>query len=257
MLWCMRVCVCVFVCWLFASIECVCVCWMYSERHWRRWSTIHWWWSQVTCSTYNTEFELWVMCGDVCGCIWYLCWLYVLIICVCVCVCGCTVNDIGDVGAQSIGDGLKSLTSLATLDLSCEWCVVMYAGVYGICVDCVCWLNAFVWLCVLDVQSTTLATLEHNPLVMVSSHSHHLQHWIWEVSDVWRVRVCVCLLIVCINWMRLCLCVLDVQVTTLDTLEHNPLVMVSSHSHHLQHCIWMVSDVVMYAGVCLCVDCMH
>ena len=34
-----------------------------------------------------------------------------------VCV-GCTVNNIGDVGAQCIGDGLKSLTSLTTLNLS-------------------------------------------------------------------------------------------------------------------------------------------
>ena len=54
-------------------------------------------------------------------------------VCVCVCVCvdcmrqlnafvcvGCTDNNIGDVGAQSIGDGLKSLTSLTSLNLSCE-----------------------------------------------------------------------------------------------------------------------------------------
>ena len=33
------------------------------------------------------------------------------------CVRGCTGNNIGDVGAQYIGDGLKSLTSLTTLDL--------------------------------------------------------------------------------------------------------------------------------------------
>ena len=39
---------------------------------------------------------------------------------VCVCMCGCTVNKIGDIGAQSIGDGLKSLTSLTTLNLNCE-----------------------------------------------------------------------------------------------------------------------------------------
>ena len=57
-------------------------------------------------------------------------------------------------------------------------------------------------LCVLDVQTTRLETLEHSPSVMVSSHSHLLQHWIWVVSDVWCVRVHV--LIVCINWMRLC-----------------------------------------------------
>ena len=42
-----------------------------------------------------------------------------LIECVTVCV-GCTGNKIGDVGAQSIGNGLKSLTSLTELDLSCE-----------------------------------------------------------------------------------------------------------------------------------------
>ena len=33
---------------------------------------------------------------------------------------GCTGNNIGDVGAQYIGDGFKSLTSLTTLDLSGE-----------------------------------------------------------------------------------------------------------------------------------------
>ena len=47
----------------------------------------------------------------------------VLIVCVnwvCLCVLGCTGNKIGDVGAQSIGDGLKSLTSLTSLDLSGE-----------------------------------------------------------------------------------------------------------------------------------------
>ena len=37
-----------------------------------------------------------------------------------VCVRGCTGNKIGDIGAQSIGDGLKSLTSLTTLNLSGE-----------------------------------------------------------------------------------------------------------------------------------------
>ena len=33
---------------------------------------------------------------------------------------GCTDNNIDDIGAQSIGDGLKSLTSLTTLNLSRE-----------------------------------------------------------------------------------------------------------------------------------------
>ena len=37
------------------------------------------------------------------------------------CVCGCTDNyNIGVIGAKSIGDGLKSLTSLETLYLKCE-----------------------------------------------------------------------------------------------------------------------------------------
>ena len=36
-----------------------------------------------------------------------------------VCV-GCTVNNIGDIGAQSVGDGLKSLTSLTTLNFMSE-----------------------------------------------------------------------------------------------------------------------------------------
>ena len=49
-----------------------------------------------------------------------------LIKCACVlmqCVClyvGCTDNKIGHIGAQYIGDGLKSLTSLTTLNLSSE-----------------------------------------------------------------------------------------------------------------------------------------
>ena len=37
---------------------------------------------------------------------------------ICVLVCGYADNNIGDVGAQAIGDGLKSLTSLATLYLN-------------------------------------------------------------------------------------------------------------------------------------------
>ena len=41
--------------------------------------------------------------------------------CVCVCVyVGCTGNGFEQVGAQYIGDGLKSLTSLTTLNLSGE-----------------------------------------------------------------------------------------------------------------------------------------
>ena len=43
-----------------------------------------------------------------------------LIKCVmCLCV-GCIGNSIGDVGAQYIGDGLKSLTLVTTLDLNGE-----------------------------------------------------------------------------------------------------------------------------------------
>ena len=53
--------------------------------------------------------------------------------------------------------------------------------------------------CVLDVQTTRLETLEHSPLVMVSSHLHHSQQWIYAVSDV-----VMCVLIVCIKYMRLC-----------------------------------------------------
>ena len=164
---------------------------------------------------------------------------------------GCTGNKIGDVGAQSIGDGLKSLTSLTTLTLDCEWCVVCADVCWLYCVDyvlfecvCVCW----------DVQTTRLETLEHNQLVMVLSHSHHLQHWLWIVSDVWCMWVCV--LIVCVNWMRLCVC-WGVQTTTLETLEHSPLAMVSSHSHLLHNCIWAVSDVWCTRMCVDCVDCMR
>ena len=80
----------------------------------------------------------------------------------------CTVNTIGDIGAQSIGDGLKSLTSLTELSLSSERCDVICATLLLIECDCV--------RC--DVQSTKLERLEHSPLVMVSSHLHHLWHWI-------------------------------------------------------------------------------
>ena len=79
-------------------------------------------------------------------------------------MCGYADNNIGDIGAQYIGDGLKSLVSLQELVLNGEWCVPH-------CLLCMR-LNA----CVLDVQSTRLETLEHNTLVIVSSHLHLLQH---------------------------------------------------------------------------------
>ena len=169
--------------WMFID-----VCWTHRQQHWRYWSTIHWWWSQVTHITYNAEFEWWVMLW--CVLVLIECWLNVGCKDVCdVCVmcttllcvwfeCGCTGTKIGNIGAQCIGDGLKSLTSLTTLNLSSEWCVVWC--VLHCCVNCV-----------LDVQITTLETLEHNPLVMVSSHSHLWQHWIWTVNDVWCMRLCI------------------------------------------------------------------
>ena len=138
--WCMRV----FVCWLYALIECVCVCvcvGIYRQQHWTHWSTIHWWWSQVTYITYITGFESWVMCV-VCMCV-FVCVLIVCIKWIRVCVLGCTDNNIGDIGAQSIGDGLKSLTSLTELFLSGGWCVLcvfvcwLYASIECVCV-CVC-----------------------------------------------------------------------------------------------------------------------
>ena len=49
-----------------------------------------------------------------------VCCLSVDGVCVCVFVYGCTDNEIEDLGAQCIGDGLKSLTSLTTLDLNSE-----------------------------------------------------------------------------------------------------------------------------------------
>ena len=50
--------------------------------------------------------------------------MYHIVVCVvlfdgiCVLACGYADNNIGDVGAQAIGDGLKSLTSLTTLYLN-------------------------------------------------------------------------------------------------------------------------------------------
>ena len=293
------VCVCVFV-FGWVLMECVCVG-LYRKQHWTCGSTIHWSWSQVTYITCNTEFESWVMlwCCDVCVCVLIVCvnWMRL-------CVLGCTDANIGDVGAQSIGDSLKSLTSLTTLNLSGDWC----CDVCGCVCVFVCWPYALIeYVCVCwVVQTTRLDTLEHNPLVIVSSHLHHLHHWIWAVSDVlWCCDVCVCLLIVCVHWIRLCVlgctdanigdvgaqsigdglksltslttlylrgewCVVYagvfvcwlyalieyvcvcwvVQATTLDMWEHSPLVMVSSHLHHLQHWVWVVSDVVMCACVC-------
>ena len=86
--------------WLF-------VCWMSSEQHWRHWSTMHWWWSQVTHISYNTEFGWWVICD-----------LYHIIVRFVLNICEFEGNNIGVIGAQSIGDGLKQLKSLTTLDLS-------------------------------------------------------------------------------------------------------------------------------------------
>ena len=60
----------------------------------------------------------------------------------CVIVCGRTGNTIADVGAQTIGDGLRSLASLTRLNLSCE-CDKCYL--------CLCLLNVLmgcVCLCV-------------------------------------------------------------------------------------------------------------
>ena len=125
------------------------------------------------------------------------------------------------------------------------------------CVSVSVWLNICVFVC-WDVQTTTLETLEHSLLVMFSSHLHHLQHCILVVGDV-VMYAGVCVVITCINWMRLC--VLDVQTTRLETLEHNPLVTVLNHLHHLHHWIWDVSDVCvcwLYALIeCVCVCWMH
>ena len=44
---------------------------------------------------------------------------------VCVCVFDITVNNIEDIGAQLISDGLKSLTSLKTLNLNGKYCVIL------------------------------------------------------------------------------------------------------------------------------------
>ena len=233
----------------------------------------------------------------------------------CVGCCGCTDNKIGDIGAQSIGDGLKSLTLLTALYLNSEWCVmcdVVMCAPHWLWVMCN-WVHSCVCVCVVDVQTTALGTLEHKALAIVSSHSHHLQHWIWIVSDEWCVMChidCViwCVWCVLINWLwmyseqhwrhwstkhwwwsqvthithntgfgwwvmcdvwccdvcttlivwcvieciHVCVC-WDVQTTTLGTLEHKALAMVSSHSHHLQHWVWVVSVARVCTIDCVCV----
>ena len=85
-------------------------------------------------------------------------------------------NYISDFGAQSIGDSLKSLTSLTELNLNCEW-FEMYLTLLCVYVLIKCMCS--------DVQTTTSETLGHNLLVMVSSHSSHLQHCVWTVSVVY------------------------------------------------------------------------
>ena len=80
---------------------------------------------------------------------------------------GCTGNNIGLIGAQYIGDGLKSLTSLTTLNLWSEWCGVWCGVVWCVVLCCLSVDNSD---CVLDVQTTRLEMLEHNSLAMVSSH---------------------------------------------------------------------------------------
>ena len=90
------------------------------------------------------------------------------------------MNKIGDVGAQYIGGGLKSLKSLTTFNLSGECCEVYHIDVFCVCVCVICRLNVPLF----NLQEMTLETLEHSQSVMVSSQSHHSQHWIWVVSVV-------------------------------------------------------------------------
>ena len=100
----------------------------------------------------------------------------------------------------------------------------------------------------------TINTHKHTHTQTYTRIHHHITHNTGFERWVMYACVCVCVFTVCVNCMRLCVC-WDVQTTRLETLEHNQLVMVSSHSHHLQHWIWVVSDLVVYADVC--VDCMR
>ena len=101
---------------------------MFRQQHWGHWSTMHWCWSHVTHVTYNTRIKLWVLC-NVCH---NACIDWVLMECI--------DNNIGDIGAQSIGDGLKSLKSLTTLYLRSEWWVTLLC-------DCVCVEYIHVYFC--------------------------------------------------------------------------------------------------------------
>ena len=47
----------------------------------------------------------------------------------------CIDNNIGDVGAQYIGDGLKSLTSLTTLNLNGGRCAGVCLCVLIVCIN--------------------------------------------------------------------------------------------------------------------------
>ena len=149
-------------------------------------------------------------------------------------MCWCTDNKIGDVGAQSIGDGLKSLKALTTLNLNGEWYMVWLSDL---------WCAAHCWEWMYREHHWGHWSTIHWWWSQVINITYNTEFESWVMCDVWRIVV------LCADGM------LVIQGTTLEILEHNPLVIVSSHSHHLQNWICLVSDVwcVMWCRLMECV----
>ena len=103
---------------------------MFRKQHWRCWGTIDWRWPQITDINDIFEFVWWEEIE--------LCDIWHMLSKLCLWFDWNTENKIGDIGAKSIGEGLKSLASLETLDLRCLWFILIYNNSFVFVVFCIC-----------------------------------------------------------------------------------------------------------------------